>query len=341
VTGRERWLLAMERGPLDRPPFDYWAEDVTTAQLLKYLGYDDITQFLDEVDIDIRGVNAIEPPEKNIGNGIFQNHWGERYVYRDYPLGRQRDDMPGALSTAVSLDEIKNFPWPKNDDYDYSKLRCQCEDIRAKGYAVRYGSGDVFQRPTLVRGMENALIDLYENPEYIKFMSRLFTDFYLEEYRRAWEESGRNIDIFVIYSDVGSQHGPLISHDMFNEFVAPYLSEMADMIHRFGAKMLYHSCGDISSFIPEIIKLGVDILDPIQPVNEFMLPENLVRFKNGICFHGGIDLQNFLVSATSEEIRLKTHHYYELLGPGYILGPTHFFQPDVPSENIAALYKTF
>jgi uroporphyrinogen decarboxylase len=341
MTGRERWLLAMARGTLDRPPFDYWTEEVTKTQLLDYLGYNDIAQFLDEVEVDIRQVNAIEPLEKSLGDGLFQNHWGERYVYHQYPLGKQREDMPGALSVATSLDDIKNFPWPKNDEYDYSKLRIQCEEIRSKGCAVRYGSGDIFQRPTLVRGLENALIDLYENPEYIKYMSRIFTDFYLEEYKRAWEESGKNIDIFVIYSDVGSQHGPLISINMFREFVTPYLVEMAELIHSFGANLLFHSCGDVSSFIPEMIRAGVDILDPIQPVNQNMQPENIACYRDDICFHGGIDIQKFLVTATNAAIRAKAHYYYKTLGPGYILGPTHFFQPDVPSEKIVALYHSF
>ena len=330
MTGRERWLRAMNREPIDRPPFDFWAEEVTKAQLLEYLGYNDIEQFLEENKVDICGVNAKEPPEKDLGGGVFQNHWGERYKYREFPLGRMREDLSGALSGAKSLKEIQDFPWPKNDDYDYSGLRTRCTEIRGKGSAVRYGSGDVFQRPTLVRGLENALADLYENPEYIKYLSRLFTDFYLEEYRRAWEESGGNIDMFVIYSDLGSQQGPLISVDMFKEFVGPYLSEMAELIHSFGAKLLFHSCGDVSTFIPEIISIGVDILDPIQPVNKNMEPENLARYSGSICFHGGIDIQQFLVKASREEIREKARHYWKLLGPGYILGPTHYFQPDIP-----------
>ena len=341
TQGRERWLRAMKKETVDRPPFDFWTEEVTKAQLLDYLGCDNIEKFLDEASIDIRGVNAIEPPEKNLGGGIFQNHWGERYKYRQFPLGKMRDDLPGALSKAISLKEIKDFPWPKNDDYDYSGLRARCEEIRNKGCAIRYGAGDVFQRPTLVRGLENALVDMYENPEFIKYMSRYFTDFYLEEYRRAWEESNGNIDMFVIYSALGSQQGPLISVDMFKEFVEPYLREMAELIHSFGAKLLFHSCGDISAFIPEFIKTGVDILDPIQPVNKNMEPENLSRFKNNICFHGGIDLQQFLVKATDQEIKEKTFHYWKLLGPSYIMGPTHYFQPDVPSHNIVALYRSF
>jgi uroporphyrinogen decarboxylase len=331
----------MEKKALDRPPFDYWTEDISRARLLEYLELDDIDVFLDEVGIDIRGVNAIELPEQSLGEGLFQNFWGERYVYYSFPMGKQRQDLPGALVEATSLQEIKDFPWPKNDDLDYSKLCVQCEDIRSRGCAVRYGNADIFERPMLVRGLENAFVDFYENPEYISYLCRIFTDFYLEDYRRAWESSAGKIDMFVIYSDVGSQGGPLISKDMYNKFFAPYLSEMIALIHSFGARLLFHSCGEVSSFIPDFIRIGVDILDPIQPVNGNMSPENLAQYKNEICFHGGIDLQKFLVHATTEQVWEKAHRYFELLGPSYILGPTHFFQPDTPPENIVALYRAF
>jgi uroporphyrinogen decarboxylase len=185
--------------------------------------------------------------------------------------------------------------------------------------------------------MENALVDMYENPEWTHFMSRLFTDFYKEEYSRAWEESGGNIDLFVIYSDIGSQRGPLISLDMFKMFVAPYLEELVATIHHLGGRALYHSCGDVSMFIPDIIKIGADILDPIQPVTENMFPENLAKYKDSICFHGGIDVQNLLPSATAEMIRAYVKRCGDALCPSYILAPTHYFQPDIPPENIIAV----
>jgi uroporphyrinogen-III decarboxylase len=72
-----------------------------------------------------------------------------------------------------------------------------------------------------------------------------------------------------------------------------------------------------------------------------MQPENLAFYKDFICFHGGIDIQKFLITATEKEIREKAHHYSKILGPAYIMGPTHFFQPDVPSKNIVALYRAF
>lgn len=341
MTGLERLRRALANKPLDRPPADFWAEEVSKERLFRHLGHRDLERFLDEMRVDIREASALTPEETRLDDRVFQNYWGERYVYRETPYGGMREDLPGALAGARSLRDIRDFPWPVNDDFDYSGLGKRCADIRGKGCAVRYGSADVWQRPLLVRGMENALLDMYENPEWILWLSRKFTDFYLEDYRRAWEASGGRIDIFVVYSDLGTQQGALISTSMFREFVFPFLRELANEVHRFGASLMFHSCGDVSSFIPDIIGAGADILDPIQPVNPNMSPERLSEYAGQICFHGGMDVQKLLPYADAAQIRLAAHRCFKALGPGYILAPTHFYQPDIPPENIMAVYRSF
>jgi uroporphyrinogen decarboxylase len=117
---------------------------------------------------------------------------------------------------------------------------------------------------------------------------------------------------------------------------------MVECIHGLGAKALYHSCGCIRPLIPELIRTGVDVLDPIQPIRDDMAPERLkADFGDQLCFHGGIDMQHLLPHGTPEQIRTEVRRYCEVLGRdgGYILGPAHLFQPDVPPENILAVYE--
>jgi uroporphyrinogen decarboxylase len=86
----------------------------------------------------------------------------------------------------------------------------------------------------------------------------------------------------------------------------------------------------------------VDVLDPIQPVGPEMTPERLKRdFGERLCFHGGIDIQKVLPFGSPEEVRAEARRYCETLGAGggYILSPAHLFQPDIPPENILALYS--
>ncbi len=208
-------------------------------------------------------------------------------------------------------------------------------------YALLYGFADVWQRPALIRSLEETFVDMIERPEWVHFLGRQFTDFYKDDYARAADAADGRIDLYLVISDLGSQCGPLISIDMFEQFVAPYLQEMTDCIHRLGGKVLYHSCGSILPFIPHLIESGVDLLDPIQPTGPEMAPERLHReFGEQLCFHGGIDMQHLLPHGTPQAIRQEVRRYCDTLGRdgGYVLAPTHLFQPDVPPENILAVY---
>jgi uroporphyrinogen decarboxylase len=337
---RERVLLAVDHRKTDRPPFDFWAEPPALKRLYRHLGHEDEDKLLTGLGVDIRRLEAKAPPDAIHADGISQNFWGERYIYRQTPWGPMREDVKGALWAAKSFTELESFLWPSPDDIDRSALAAQCQ--RHPEHALLYGFADVWQRPSLVRGWEAMFLDMGERPEWAHFMCRKFTDFYREDYTRAAEITGGRIDLYLLISDLGSQRGPLISMAMFREFVAPYLKEMIDLIHSLGGKVLFHSCGYIFRFIPELIALGVDILDPIQPAGPEMTPEELQKqFGGKIAFHGGLDMQNLLPKGTPEQVAAEAARYCDVLGAngGYILAPAHLFQPDVPPENILAVYR--
>jgi uroporphyrinogen decarboxylase len=339
LTPRERVLAAAALEQPDRTPCDFWAEECTWNRLLAHVGHGDRERLLQDLTVDVRHLDLAAPVERAIGDGVYQNFWGERYIYRDTPWGKMREDVHGALAAAASFDELERFAWPTPDVFDYSSLAGQCR--RWEPYALLYGFADVWQRPGLVRGWEGMFLDMAERPDWVHFLGRRFTDFYREDYTRAAEATGGRIDLYLLISDLGSQAGPLISLPMFREFVAPYLKEMIDLIHGLGGRVLYHSCGRIGRFIPDLIALGVDILDPIQPVGPEMAPERLkADFGDRLCFHGGMDMQRLLPTGTPEQVRAEARRYSATLGAGggYILAPAHLFQPDVPPENILAVY---
>ena len=340
MTPRERVLTALDHRRPDRTPRDFWAEECTWTHLLAHVGHQDKHRLLDGLGVDVRHLEIPAPPERAIGNGLYQNFWGERYIYRQTPWGPMREDVRGALAEATTLADLESFPWPSPDQFDYSTLPGQCR--RWKQHALLYGFADVWQRPALVRGWEGMFLDMVERPEWVHFLSRTFTDFYREDYTRAAEATRGRIDLYLVISDLGSQTGPLISLAMFREFVAPYLGEMVACIHGLGAKAMFHSCGAIRPFIPDLIALGVDVLDPIQPVGPDMTPERLqADFGGRLTFHGGIDMQHLLPHGTPQQIRAEVRRYCDTLGRdgGYILGPAHLFQPDVPPENTLAVYQ--
>ena len=297
-------------------------------------------RLLADLGIDVRHLELAGPPERHIGKGIYQNFWGERYVYRQTTWGPMREDTCGALAHAQTMAELKEFRWPSPDQFDHAALAAQCEQV--DDYAILYGFADVWQRPGLVRGWEGMFLNMATHPEWAHFLSRKFTDFYKRDYIRAAGATNGRIDLYLLISDLGSQHGPLISVPMFHEFVAPYLREMVDCIHGLGGKVLFHSCGLIRPFISELIQVGIDVLDPIQPVGPEMSPEQLkAEFGDRLSFHGGIDMQHLLPQGTPEEVRAEVRRYCDVFARdgGYILGPAHLFQLDVPPENILAVYQ--
>ena len=338
MTSRERVLTALRHEQPDRTPRNFWAEPPTWNRLFEHVGHRDQNQILDELDIDIRSLQVNGPNEKEIADGLFRNFWGEQYVYRQTDWGPMREDVKGALYDAKSLADLEMFDWPHPDQFDYSGLNEQVK--RWNDRALLYGFADIWERPALVRGLENMFFDMCERPDWVHFLGRTFTDFYREDYTRAAEMTGGRIDMFLLISDLGSQKGPLISRKMFREFIAPYIREMCELIHSFGAKVLYHSCGDIRTFIPDLIELGVDILDPVQPIGAMKPKELKTEYGDRLCFHGGIDIQKILPFGSPEEVFNEGERYSEILGKGggYFLCPAHLFQPDTPPENIYALY---
>ncbi len=341
LSPRERVLAAARREKPDRVPCDFWAEPPTWERLFQWMGYRERDRLLKELEVDIRHLDVPTLPDHEVAPGLFQNMWGERYVYQSTPWGPIRHDTRGALADAQSFDELESFSWPSPDDLDYSGLAEQAR--RWSEYALLYGFADVWQRPALVRGWEQMFVDMVERPDWAHYLSRKFTDFYKEDYARAAEATRGRIDLYLLISDLGSQTGPLISRAIFQEFVAPYLREMIDWIHALGGLVLFHSCGSIYPLIEDLIALGVDVLDPIQPVGPFMAPESLkTQFGDRLAFHGGIDMQRLLPFGEPSQVAAEVRRYCTVLGEGggYILAPAHLFQPDVPPENIFAMYRT-
>jgi uroporphyrinogen decarboxylase len=339
MTSRERVLTALRREQPDRTPRDFWAEPPTWNRLFAHLGHSDKDRLLDHLGVDVRHLEAPAPPERALDEGLFQNFWGERFIHQRTTWGPMREDVKGALASARAFSDLEAFPWPAPDCLDRSQLRDQCR--RYDHHALLYGFADVWQRPALVRGWEEFFLDMAERPDWVHFLCRKFTDFYLEDYTRAAEITRGRIDLYLLISDLGSQRGPLISLSMFHKFVGPYLKEMTDRIHHLGGRVLFHSCGAIRPFIPELIRLGVDVLDPIQPASPDLQPEGLkAGFGDRLSFHGGIDMQHLLPHGSPQEVAAEARRYCEVLGAGggYILAPAHLFQPDVPPENILAMY---
>ncbi len=319
-------------------PRDFWAEEPAWRRLLAHLGHGQ-RRVLDRLGIDVRHLEMPSPPETALGRGLVQNFWGERYIYRETPWGRcaktSREPLAGRRASPtwkpspgrrLTTSITRRF---RNSAAATSLMHCSTDSPMSGKGPAWCGAG---------RGCSST----WPSGPSGSISSPLSSPISTGRTTHAAEATAGRIDLYLLVSDLGSQTGPLISLNMFRQFVAPYLKQMIDCIHGLGGRVLYHTCGTIRAFIPDLVALGVDVLDPIQPTGPEMSPERLkADFGSRIAFHGGIDMQNILPHGTPSEVRAEAQRYCEVLGRGggYILGPAHLFQPDVPPENILAMYE--
>ncbi len=339
VTPRERVLTTLNRQRPDRAPIDYWAEPCVTERLLRELNLPDRDALLDHFQVDVRALTAIEPPLRDLPGGVKENFWGERWQQVNVLGTGEWFHVGGALAQAETLADLEQYPWPTPDVFDYSCLKEQVRKYR--GYARRYGFGDNFERPSLVRGKEQFYCDLALRPEMAHYLIDKFTTFYCEDLTRALEATGGQIDIVLLLADLGTQQGLMFSKEMLDTFFTPYAAKLFAIAKQAGVKSMLHSCGSVRAYIPELIQAGVDILNPIQVGAKGMVPAELKReFGQSICFHGGVDIQRTLPRGTPADVRAEVRTRVGELGDngGYILCSTHNLQNDASTANIVAMY---
>lgn len=339
MDSRERVLAALHHEQPDRIPVDLWAEPGVWSRLRQDLRLPTDEAVRDELSVDVRYISPEYPPETCTG-GVRQNMWGERWEKVSTVFGLEWEHTKGALHDADTLEDARLFPWPSCDQVDYSRLAEQVK--RCEGRAIFYGNADFFERPGLVRGLENILMDVLVNPELVEYLQDRFVSFFIEDFYRTMEACGRKIDVFWALTDLGTQERLLMGRGAMERFIFTPLRKMAEVVHREGVKLMFHSCGAVREVIPELIACGVDILNPLQPAARGMEPAGLKRdFGADVAFHGGIDIQFLLPRETPEKVAAETKRVAGVLGAGggYVLSPSHNIQLDIPTANILAMYR--
>jgi uroporphyrinogen decarboxylase len=340
MDSRERVLAAINRERPDRIPVDLWAEPGVWARLRTDMGLPTDEAVREALSVDVRYLSPVYPPDIIVG-GVRQNMWGERWEMTSTVFGTEWEHTRGVLHDAAGLADVEAFPWPTCDQVDYSGV---ADDVKAmEGRAVFFGNADFFERPGLVRGLENIFMDLLANPELVDYMQERFVSFFIEDFHRTMEASGRRIDVFWALTDLGTQERLIMSRELMERFIFSPLRRMAEVVHREGVKLMFHSCGAVRDVIPELIACGVDILNPLQPAAKGMEPAGLKRdFGKRISFHGGIDIQFLLPRESPRKVAAETRRVAGILGEGggYVLSPSHNIQLDTPTPNIIAMYRT-
>lgn len=340
MTPKERWLAVLNGEKPDRIPTDYWATAEAHQKLMTHLGCNTHRELYDRLHID----RAIALSPRYVGPPLEKNTdvFGCRHQIIDYGTGTYNECIYHPLSTYTSIEDIEaHYTWPNPDWYDYADLPQNL--IGWEAYPIRGGGSEPFLIYKKLRGDAQAFIDMIESPEIVHHCLDKLFDLAYENTRRIYETLPGKIDLSYVAEDMGGQEGLLFSPDHIRTFLLPRMKRMIDLSHHAGVFVFFHSDGAIRTILPDMIDLGIDVLNPIQWRCKDMNREGLVRdFGQRVTFHGGVDNQHTLAFGSVEDVQQEVIDNIQILGATgrYILAPCHNIQAISPPENIVALYQT-
>lgn len=337
MTHRERILCAIRHQLPDRIPVDTLAIE-TTIEIGQLLGIP-ADEVIDTLGIDSRLVTAYdylgELPEINGKKlSIWGAEDGDDYgTTHTYPL-----------AMATSLTDIERYAWPDASKFDFASLANSLQNWTGE-YALRgpyWVSAPLFSTTCNLLGMEEALVWMLAEPTLFQACIEQvfrFSYHYIEQFIATL---GPKLDILVLADDFASQRGLLMEPNLWRKHLKPYYEQLFSLGKSNGLPIWFHSCGDITAVLPDLIDIGLDVWETVQLHSLPMTATELKRnFGQQITFFGGVNTQR-LPFISPQDVARETINCIEALGAGggYICGPDHHIKPDVPAQNTLALFQT-
>jgi uroporphyrinogen decarboxylase len=255
-------------------------------------------------------------------------------------LGYYEEAVEFPLAAATSVAEVERFDWPDPNEWDVSVLRAQCEEWR--DYPLLAAGSEMFYLYCRLRGMEQALEDLISEPAIAEAILERIANFDLVLTRRILDAVGDSLLFSYVAEDLGTQDSLIMSPALFRRFLKPHMARLIELIHSYGVKVFHHDDGAMRPLLPELIDIGIDLLNPVQWRSKGMDRDGLARdFGSRIVFHGGVDNQHTLPFGTPEDVRREVRENIAIFRDtkGYVVAPCHNLQANTPTANVLALYE--
>jgi len=370
MTGRACVLAAIEHQEPERLPVDFGGRHTTMhvrahQALKRHLGLDEqpevFRQFwLQTVEVDPRltehlggDVAAFCTGKPDAWDmhldeqaGFFTDEWGAGY--RMPSGGYYFDYASHPLAEARTLSDLDRYPWP--DPLDPGRFRALQEQVDAawrrgeKAIMMTIAPAGSWEHTWTLRGPQQAMTDLILERDLYEAILERTVEFQLTQWGRVLDLIGDRIDVAALSDDLGTQDGPMMSPRLYREIFKPRLSRITSLIHsRSRAKVYIHTDGSVYAFLPDLIEAGIDIINPVQTECRDMQPEKLKReFGQNLVFWGAGCNTRVFEFGSRDEVRSEAREAIQQLAPGggYVFAPIHNIQPQVPPQNVVALFET-
>jgi uroporphyrinogen decarboxylase len=361
-------IAALNHQEADRVPIDLgstWCSTTTIPfyeRLKRHFGIDSPTvlmernmqvchideRILRQLPVDTRFV-CFSPPELErnqsveLGEGLYRDAWGIEWIKP--PSSYYYDLHKPPLAGEITISDIVHHPWPEPYDPGYTRgLRERVARMRAETDCalVLNLSLWVLQCSQNVRGYQDWFLDLAAAPHLIECLADCLTESMLGPLEMVTEAVGDLVDVVSVSDDIGHQDRLCMSPKTYRRVFKPRHARLMEAItSRCDKPVQWHTCGSVYDILDDLIEIGVDCLNPVQTTARHMEAERLKRdFGDRLSFWGGIDTMHVLNNGTTAGVRSEVQAKIEALAPGggFVLNPVHNVQPDVPVENLLAMF---
>jgi hypothetical protein len=268
--------------------------------------------------------------------------WGIRTRWIENESGGYWDFCDFPLQVAT-LEDVEHWPMPSPNDFDYDAVKAQCE--KHKDYCTIFGNpgwGDIINSTGMLRTMEQVLMDMaMDDPAGLRIFERK-SSIQAGILERALDAADGGIDLVWLGEDLGTQHGPLISLEMFRKHIRPRHQRFVDIAKAYNVPVMIHCCGSSSWAFEDFIAMGINVVDTLQPEAANMSPVYLKNnFGQRLAFHGSISTAGPMAYGSVQEAVANVKETLEIMMPGggYIMAPTHMIQDNTPTQNVIAVYE--
>ncbi|MEI6562492.1 MAG: uroporphyrinogen decarboxylase family protein [Verrucomicrobiota bacterium] len=291
------------------------------------------------------GFKAYAPDGTEIATQLKDMNFYDQSIFPwedDYPadLGKLPEAMSKVLWAA-----LVHSPWDNAGQPGFwERLRANALELRKQDRAVMLVIGcNLFEWGTFLRRIDNFLMDLIAEPENVERLLDALLEIHLKTLETVCKAVGDVVDVIRFGDDLGMDTGPFMSPDTYVKLFKPRHAQLCDYVHKHSSmKTFLHSCGSIYPLMPHLIEAGFDVINPVQTACFQMEADRLKRdFGRDITFWGGgADTRHILNHGSVEQVKEDVKRRLDILAPGggFVFNPIHNILPDVPPQNIVAMF---